>query len=183
MNKGKTKIFFSQRDSRLERAWRPDINRDERKPSVQQKFSLGIFAIARKKCFGFEPNKGFIALTSSIIISALILIIAFTLSLSTFFGRFNVLNAGFKEISYGLAEACADTALLKLAQNSSYGGNETINVDADTCLILPIESLTGQKIVKTKADFRGAVTNIKITASSSPAGVLTIALWEELPNL
>ena len=40
-------------------------------------------------------NKGFVALTSVVIISAILLLVATSLSLSGFYGRFNILESEF----------------------------------------------------------------------------------------
>lgn len=124
-------------------------------------------------------NNGYIALVSSIIISILLLVVTFTVSSNNFSGRFNVLNAEFKERSLALAEACVDTALLKLVQNPSYSGNENIPVGNDQCSILQIETPSGQKIIKTKAIFQNSFTNLKITAQASDLSVIS---WEEVPK-
>jgi hypothetical protein len=124
-------------------------------------------------------QSGYIALVSSIIISILLLMVTFAISSSNLSGRFNVLNAEFKERSLALAEACVDTALLKLAQNQSYSGNENIFVGNDQCSILAVETLSGQKIIKTKAIFQNSVTNLKITAQASDLSVIS---WEEMPK-
>lgn len=125
----------------------------------------------------YASTNGYIALISSIIISILILGIALTTSSSGYFSRFDILKNEFKERSSALAEACVDTALLKLAQNQSYNGNENINIGNDQCSILTIETASGQKIIKTKAIFQNAVTNLKATVN----GVnLSVIHWEEL---
>lgn len=124
-------------------------------------------------------QSGYIALVSTIIISVLLMAVSFATSSSGFFGRFNILNAEFKERSLALAEACVDTALLKLAQNQSYAGNENISMGNDQCSVLPIETLSGQKIIKTKAIFQSSVTNLKITVQASDLSVIS---WEEVPK-
>lgn len=126
-------------------------------------------------------NRGFIALISAIIISAVLITITFTLSASSYFTRFDILSSEFKERSAALAEACGDIALLKLAQVPTYGGNETITIGSDTCSILPIPpAVGGQVTVNTKAIFQRVVTNIKVIANTSD---LSIVSWEEIPNL
>ncbi len=122
-------------------------------------------------------QSGYIALISSIIISILVLGIALAISSAGYFSRFDILKNEFKERSSALAEACVDTALLKLAQNQSYNGNENIGIGNDQCSILPIEIASGQKIIKTKASFRNAVTNLKVTVNSAN---LSVIYWEEL---
>lgn len=124
-------------------------------------------------------NSGYIALISSIIISILLLGITLAISSTGYFSRFDILKTEFKKRSSALAEACVDTALLKLAQNQSYNGNENIGVGNDQCSILTIETASGQKIIKTKAVFQNAVTNLKITIDSAD---LSVIYWEELAN-
>ena len=126
-----------------------------------------------------RKSEGYIALTSALVITVLITAIAFTLSLSSFFARANILNTDFKEISHALAEACIETALLKLAQDSAYAGNEIIVVGNNQCSILALESLSNQKIIKANAVFQNTTTNLKITVFSSD---LSVVSWEELAN-
>jgi len=124
--------------------------------------------------------KGYIAITSAIIISLLLMAITFALSFSSFFGRHNVFDSQTKEISYALAEACAEKALLNLAQSSSYAGNETITVKSpDTCDILTVETAGSQKIIKTRAIFQKTTTNIKVVVNMPGPQIVS---WEELPN-
>mgnify|MGYP001558748722 FL=1 len=124
--------------------------------------------------------KGYIAITSAIIISLLLMAITFALNFSSFFGRFNVFDSQTKEISQALAEACAEKALLNLAQNSSYAGNETITVKTpDTCDILTIETNGSQKTIKTTATFQKTTTNIKVMVNMPGPQLVS---WEELSN-
>ena len=120
---------------------------------------------------------GYIALISSIIISILVLGITLAISSAGYFSRNDILKNEFKERSFALAEACVDTALLKLAQNQSYNGNENVSVGNDQCSILLIETASGQKIIKTKATFQSAVTNLKITVNNTN---LSVIYWEEV---
>ena len=122
-------------------------------------------------------KKGYIALISSIIISMLMLMISLTLSFTGFFSRINILNAEFKEISLRLAEACVDVALLKLSENQSYQGNENIAINDKQCSILIIEAAGNEKVIKTKANFQKAVTNLKIKVNNADLSVIS---WEEL---
>lgn len=121
---------------------------------------------------------GYIALTASLIIMVLVLVIVLTLSLSTILGGSGISNSYYKEISYILAQSCVDTALLKLVNNSSYAGNETITVSGtDTCRIFSISDIGSQKVITTQGKFRGARTNLKVTVNESDN---TIASWEEV---
>jgi len=124
-----------------------------------------------------SASDGYIALISAIIISVLMMGVVFATSHTSFISRFNVLNTEFKERSSGLAEACVDMALLKLAQSKSYAGNESISVGNSQCSILAIETSPGQKTIKTKATFQSSVTNLKIVANDTDLSVIS---WEEV---
>lgn len=122
---------------------------------------------------------GFIALTSAIIVSAVLLIVTVTLSYSGFLARFNILSSEYKERSAALAEACVDLAILKLADDSGYPGNETISVGSDSCLIRPMQVSGSEKIIETQAIFQEAYTNLRVFVDGT---TLEITDWEELAN-
>lgn len=131
-------------------------------------------------------SSGYIALMSTIVISVLLLAMAVSLGFAGFFGRFNVLDSESKERSLGLAEACADIAILNFAENISYGGNETIYLDPDNplekCTIFSLEDHPTEnwKIIKTQASFNNSFTNIKVTVDKNSVDIIS---WEELTNL
>ncbi len=129
----------------------------------------------------FCKNKGgYIAITSAILISAMILLVVFVISTGSFLARLDISTSSFKEKSSSLARACVQKAILKLSQNGSYAGNETISVASDTCQIVSVvASGTIQKIISTQGQFRSSFTNFKVTVSSS---TLLVAGWEELAH-
>ncbi|MBI5401623.1 hypothetical protein HZB05_02220 [Candidatus Wolfebacteria bacterium] len=124
-------------------------------------------------------RNGYLALTSAIIISILILTISLSLEFSGFFARFNILDSEYKEKSLALADACADKALLKIIQNASYSGSETITIGNNLCNILPIETLSNQKTIKTSAVYQNAASNIKVIINMTDFSIIS---WEELPE-
>lgn len=122
-------------------------------------------------------NRGFIAITSAVIISALLLIVVFVASASSFASRFNTLDAHEKAAGLFLAEACAEHALLKLAQSPSYAGNETVPVAGGAvCVIAAVSGAGAEKIVRVSATSGRANTYVKITAGTGP---LQLISWEE----
>jgi len=128
----------------------------------------------------FCRSRGYIAVTSALIISLLIMAVIFAVSLAGFYNRANISNSEYKEISNALAEGCVESALLDIATMSTYAGNETVLIGDKQCNIFPIETAGGQKIIKAKAVFQNAVTNLKITVNSLD---LSIVSWEEIPVL
>src|SRR5258708_32505996 len=82
-------------------------------------------------------QKGFIALTSAMVISILLLAITVSLGFCGFFTRFNILDSESKERSLALAEACGEMSILNLTQGLSTIGN--ITVGDDKCNIVSIQ--------------------------------------------
>lgn len=126
-------------------------------------------------------DSGFIALMSSIIFSVILLLIAVTLSFISFSGRFNILDSEMKERSSALADACVDTGLLKLANDSNYPGNETVIVSgSDTCTIDQVATpgIDPQTFV-IHADYKNYITNLRIIVDLSDTSIIS---WEETPN-
>ena len=121
--------------------------------------------------------RGFVALMSVIIISAILLILMFTLGTSSFFSRFDALDAENKRVSLGLAEACVNAAILKLAQDDLTVGQ--VIVDASdpqkTCRICTLSA--GGALV-TRAVYNSAYTNLDVTVDPN-AGTYPITNWKE----
>ena len=92
--------------------------------------------------------KGYIALISVLIISAVLVLIA--LSASHFgIGRSTmVLQKNQASESYYLAMACAEEALMKFGKDpKGYRGNETLTINGKDCTILPIAREGKDKII------------------------------------
>lgn len=120
-----------------------------------------------------KKNRGFVALITSVIISAVLLIVATNLSLTGFYARSNLLDFELKEMSYHLAEACIDTAILKIINNPNYNPtNESVDIDGNECVI---ESVI-ENTIKTKADYRNYITNIEVEINPSD---MSITRFEE----
>jgi hypothetical protein len=132
---------------------------------------------------------GYIALISIIIIVALLMIITVAVSFSGFFSRFGILDNEYKEVSSALAEACADTAILNLAENWSNpeippGGIVHVGPGADDiCNIVSIEPSGGgsSKTIKVQASSKNSYTNLKIMVNNGGVGI-GIDSWLEKPN-
>lgn len=128
-----------------------------------------------------RKQKGFIALISAIIISAILILVSTVASFRSFFGRSNILDAELKEQSVAMAEACADQALLEIANDPSYSGNATTTLAGSyECYIGSIPAPSGGQIIfKTRSYYRDFYTNLKIVINTSD---LSIVSWEEISN-
>lgn len=127
-----------------------------------------------------KNRKGFIALVSAIVMSAILLIITITLSLSNFFSRFTILESEYKERSLALAEACVDSALVKIALDNSYSpSNELVSVGKSSCTIKKIITNGSQKTIITQANYEQAYSNLRVTVQTSNFKVIS---WLETPT-
>jgi len=124
-------------------------------------------------------QRGFIALISAIITSAVLLIIAVALSLSSFYGRYNVLDTELKKMSVGLAEACVEQGLLMLATNTNNPATTTVEViKGKYCDLGPIPPSGNLRTFLTQASSSSYFTTLKI--SVNPDTNFSITSWEEV---
>lgn len=126
-----------------------------------------------------KHSPGYIALTSAIITSVLIMIVVFAMSGAAILNRFNILDSTHKEESLAFSEACVEVALLRLAQNPGYAGSETLLVDEGQCQIFPLEMQGNERIIKAEADSGGAVSRLRVVVESQS---LDVNSWEEVFN-
>lgn len=119
-------------------------------------------------------NKGYIAITTSIILSILVMAVAISLGSSSVLTRFNYVDFNNKQVSFITARSCLNYALLKLAGDSSYAGNETVNISSYQCTIQPIETSGSNKIIKARSQISGATTNLKLTVVSSTLSTVSL---------
>ena len=127
----------------------------------------------------YKSQGGYIALIAAIIVTVVLVMILTTVSQMSFLNRANIAGTSFKEKSRALAESCVNVALLKLVQNSSYAGNETINVASSTCQIVSVVPSGSNKVISTQGQFQNFYTNFKVTVTARPVSLLS---WEEVQN-
>ena len=149
---------------------------------------MNIFSASReaaslsKRYQGSKSQDGFIALTTVMIIAALIIIIGASMGYAGFFSRFNILDGEFKEMSLGLAEACAEIARVEIANNPGFtASNATYDVGNDmpqrTCKIV---SVTGSYTVRTQGIEKNSYSNIEAVFNRTASDV-TVTSWKEVP--
>jgi hypothetical protein len=79
--------------------------------------------------------KGFIALISVLIISAVLMLLVVGESAPAWYARMDQLTAEWHIQAELLAESCAGVVQLKRIAQPDYGGNETITVAAASCKV------------------------------------------------
>jgi len=133
-----------------------------------------------RKSKAINKKGGFIALTSAIILSAILILIVVTSGFTGFSGRINILDSELKERSEALAEACWDTAFLKFTNDASYDPvNEVVNVGSDSCIIKSITG-GGSKTFKVQGKYQNNYfTNLEIILDTSTNSVTS---WKEVAS-
>jgi len=123
-------------------------------------------------------ERGFVALTTILIILALSLILGLGISLLSISEMTMGLEKSFSSRAYYLANLCAEDALIELKENINYQGNKTIGIEGGNCQILPIE---GNWTVKTIGNFQNQIKKMKIVISQvNPQ--MVIQSWEEVAD-
>jgi len=83
--------------------------------------------------------------------------------------------------AYNLANSCAEKALLYLVDNHSYGGNEVILIDADTCTIDGIENPgANRRIIHTWSQVGDFTRRIEVIVDDVTASPISIENWSEV---
>jgi len=107
--------------------------------------------------------RGYIALISVLIISATILLIAIGVSQFGISQSKMTIQKSQASESYYLAQACAENALMKLKEDLGYRGNEVLNIEGNSCTVLPVEgSGNKNRLVKTSSNAYNQTRKIKI---------------------
>ena len=114
---------------------------------------------------------------SAIIISAILLIIATTGSLTGFNGRSNILDSELKNRSLAVADACADQAFLLIINDAAYTGLTALTLNSlDSCRVLVTG--TASKNIRIQATSSTAITNLQIQYDLTTH---TVSTWQEIP--
>lgn len=119
-------------------------------------------------------QKGYIAITTSVILSFVVFVVAASAGSASLFSRNNNLNFSFKKTSYFVSKSCLDYALLQIALNSNYAGDDTIMIDTYQCTIQTIETSGSNKIIKSRAQISGATTNLRLTVVASDLSTVSL---------
>lgn len=109
--------------------------------------------------------KGYLAITTSIVLTLIVILVALALGTRVFLARFDTENFENKKLSYFSAKSCLEIALLKLSAGS-YAGNETIAIGDYQCDILPIETVPSEITIKSQAIINNKNTNLKLVVDS-----------------
>ena len=126
-----------------------------------------------------QKNRGFLALTTTMLVSAALIILVIAVGFEGFFARFSILESELKEESVYLAEACVEIAILKIAQDEDYAGGETVPVGAASCDIDNVSGDIWAKIIETTGVAGDAYTHLEAEVNMGNPTNPIINSWEE----
>ncbi len=128
-----------------------------------------------------SKKNGFVTLTSVLIIGAVCLAIAVSILYSSIDSNKSGYVSLLSSQARGIAQACAETALSKLKQDSKYAGGETLTIDTGSCAI---SSVSGSGASNRTFTASGTVKGVTRKLSVSVATVspqMTLSSWQEVP--
>ena len=126
-------------------------------------------------------KKGIIALITILVAGAIILTTGLGMTIRSIIESDTTLDEEMSHQSLVMATNCMEQALLSLADNSAYTGNETIPIGTNTCAIATITANGDTRIVKTSSTVGGYVRRLSVTVSNvNPP--LQINSWQEVDN-
>jgi len=123
---------------------------------------------------GTIHERGYLAISAAIILSLLILVVSAALGSYSFTTRMNVVDFDNKQASYSAARSCLDQALLKLADDSNYAGNEAFPIGDQQCTVVSVAPSGINSIIKARAQINGATTNLRLTVNTNTLSTVSL---------
>ena len=128
--------------------------------------------------YNLQSDKGFIALTTILIILALSLIVGLSIALLSINETMMGLKKNQSSQADYLANLCAEEALMKLKEtNGSYTGETKPDIEGGSCEI----SVVGYWTINVLANFQNQIKKIKIVVSQVNPQML-ISSWQEVAD-
>lgn len=125
--------------------------------------------------------RGYIALISVLIISAVLILIAVSIVQLGIGGTKMAIQENQSLESDYVAQACAEEALIKLVESATYSGNEIITINGNTCQILPLEGSGSNKVIKISTMTHNQTKRLKIETNQLRP-TIGIASWQEVSS-
>lgn len=134
-----------------------------------------------------KSPRGYIAVASALIVSAILLVAVFTESSGIFFARFGQLDEENKERSLTLAFSCLYQALYAYAEDSTFAPNHEVldignreNGTPENCTVDSITSSAQTLTLIVHSNMDSAYTAFSAEVKVSP---LSITHWQEITSI
>ena len=108
-------------------------------------------------------ENGYVALMSTIIIGAVLLVMTIEVGQSGWYTRFMVLGRESKSLSRNLAISCTNRTLLLVMKNINDGISGTTTNEIGSCYVYPVQEnypSSGHLTLRIQSDVRGSLTNL-----------------------
>lgn len=122
---------------------------------------------------------GFIALTSVLILSVVLLVIAVGAGAGNFYTRMNMLEREFKAESEEIAASCIAYVQLALLRDASYAGDESVSLHGGGCLISEVTKNGSASLFSLSGTYKDAVTVYSVTLDASSV----VSSEKEIPTM
>ena len=119
-------------------------------------------------------ERGYIAITTTIILSILMLILATTIGSINLLARFGVVDFYNKRTSFYVARSCLEYGRLKLSLDTAYAGSESRLIGGYSCSLQAVETFGQNKIIKARAQINGSTTNLKLTVDTNTLSTVSL---------
>lgn len=123
-----------------------------------------------------KDRKGYIAVISAVIITAIVMVIALVFSSSNFLGRFDSQTLEMKDMARSAAQGCLEYARLQLAINPNYAGSETRSVGGYFCSLLSISLQNNLYLIEASSTVGKGSVKLKLLADKNT--LKTVSLQE-----
>ncbi len=125
--------------------------------------------------------RGYIALISMLILSAILAAVAMSAGSASYFARQGVLQQEEHALARARADSCAHVALLQFAEDPSYrprSGGETVQIEPKRACTIDAVSASDTEVVITARAHEGLVSvEVEARATRAP---LRLVSWKEI---
>ena len=118
-------------------------------------------------------QRGFIAVTSVLILSTLFLSLIIGIGISSIEATKYDIATQYQSKAILSSQACAEYAMMQIASELHYTGDEEISVSGETCAVLEIEELGNTRTIHTSSTINGYTHRVIVEVSDiSPTVVI-----------
>ncbi len=119
-----------------------------------------------------ENERGFVALISILIISAVLLVAVTSLAEYGMIARYSLLDLERKTQSESYAMGCVSIARIAIVNDNDFDvTDKEVSIDDHTCIIEDVATVSGNKRVKVSAVVEGATTNYQVDIAPSTGDI------------
>lgn len=128
-----------------------------------------------------KQEQGIIVLITVLVIGAVVLLIGLGMSVRSVMESDTSLDEELSHQALVMATSCMEQALLSLADDSAYTGNQTITIGSYTCTIATITGSGDTRTVQTSSTVSGYTRRLLVTVSNvNPP--LQVSSWQEVSS-